>query len=185
MQTNADLSHDVPLLVVEDPFTWEDACIELLASKPWDFGKGSPDKAWSKIVEPDVGKLFTNAAKIALEKGVFLRSELIDFFIGALLRLHSKSFKELGNEVYLTQKGRVNKALTSGMTALVFFGLFTREGRGAYKLTPLGEQYYNRLCKEWPGLSSCDRLYFSAHGAFASQKTYRDNSDRPHTIHEP
>jgi hypothetical protein len=105
MQMNADLSHDAPLPILKDAvsFSWEDVCVELLAKNPWDFDNGSPDKAWAKIVDPDVGKHFTNSAKIALKKGIFLRNELIDFFIAEFLRLHSKTLKQMSRDQYLTQ----------------------------------------------------------------------------------
>jgi hypothetical protein len=99
-----------------------------------------------------------------------LRSELIDFFIAELLRLHSKTFKQIPYDQYLTQKNRVNKELTTGMTALIFFGLFERAGRGAYLLTALGEHYYRKLIgRVLLALALLSHLlYFSAHSAFAS-----------------
>jgi hypothetical protein len=193
---------------------WEGICAELLATLPCDLEK-APSGPSAKIIE--IGRLFARAAKLAAEhpSGSFFRASLVDRLIDDELRPYRKRVKDLTADGVERAEKRVTKAITVGMKALVYFGLFeTTSAIGAYHLTDLGKKYLavftDRTEREAPALRQArleaeairalsgskqlslkiedlgaDLVHFSSHsGAFPSQKSWKDNSDRPVTLHK-
>jgi hypothetical protein len=191
---------------------WEGICAELLATLPCDLEK-APSGPSAKIIEIGrlfacAATLATNHSN-----RIFFRASLVGQFIDDELRPYRMRIKDLSADGVQRVEKRVTKAITVGMKALVHFGLFEPTSvSGAYHLTDLGRKYLavftNRTERGAPGLQQAhleaeavralwsseevsrkieesDVLHFSSHGGgFPSQKSWKDNSDRPITLHK-